>query len=168
VTGPDTPSLADDLANLAVELLDDDVEAHNQATRRRAVSTAYYAVFHRLCELCADALVGKGKSPDAYVAIYRSLDHGPVRNVLNQVKGLDKELSWTINQFQELQDGRYWADYDPSPGREAYGGRRFPPEKAKELVDFARYAISTLSALGEEKQLSLAVQLIGKPRGKSR
>ncbi len=32
-----------------------------QADLRRAISTAYYAVFHALCRMCADSLTGKGK-----------------------------------------------------------------------------------------------------------
>lgn len=168
MTGPDFPSLADDLAKLAAQMLIDDVGAHNQAIIRRAVSTAYYALFHRLCELCADALVGKDKSHDVYVTIYRLLDHGPVKNLLNQTKEFEKEVFGTIDKFRELQDARIWADYDPSPGRDVDEGHPFPTEKAKELVDFAQSAISTLNALGDDKRLSFAAQLIGKARGKPR
>jgi len=147
-------------------MLSDDLVEQNQAVVRRAISTAYYAVFHRLCELCADALVGKGRSPFAYPLIYRALDHGPAKKVANHAKLLDKDLFWTLNQFQELQDARLWADYDPSPGRKTEKGRRFPQEKARELVEFARSAISALNALSAEQQVRLAALLIGKLRVK--
>jgi uncharacterized protein (UPF0332 family) len=165
MTAPGVPSLADQLVNLAARLLDDEIGKRDQAVMRRAISTAYYAVFHRLCELCADAL-GKSESPRAYVAIYRLLDHGPVKNTLSQMKDLEKDLSWTVSQFQELQDARHWADYDPAPGRATDEGRSFPLEKARELVEFARHAVATLDALDPEKQLSLALQLVGKSRRK--
>ncbi len=54
-------SLADDLIAVSERLLADGLGSAKQADIRRAISTAYYAIFDRLCELCADALVGKSK-----------------------------------------------------------------------------------------------------------
>ena len=109
MTARDILPLTNDLAELASQMLTDGVRDGNQAKIRRAVSTAYYALFHRLCEMCADALIGRGKSPDAYVAIYRLLDDGPARKALVEGKGSDKDLSRVADAFLELQDGRHWA-----------------------------------------------------------
>ena len=46
-----------------------------QANLRRAVSTAYYAVFHSLARTTADLLLGR-KHDDAWHHMYRALEHG--------------------------------------------------------------------------------------------
>ncbi|MFE1600849.1 hypothetical protein [Methylobacterium sp. ID0610] len=51
------------------------------AALRRAVSTAYDAVLHALCCVCADALVGWSRR-DTMGAIDRSRDHGPSKSRL--------------------------------------------------------------------------------------
>ena len=50
--------------------------------KRRAVSTAYYAVFHALAELCTGELLGvrTDKRSEDYVRVYRSLEHGALKN----------------------------------------------------------------------------------------
>ena len=50
----------------------------SQANLRRAVSTAYYALFHSLAATVADALMGKRRS-DAWHQTYRALEHGSAR-----------------------------------------------------------------------------------------
>ena len=51
--------------------------------RRGAIVLAYYAVFHRLAELCAEEIVGSRsdnvKSSQAWNEYYRSLEHSTVR-----------------------------------------------------------------------------------------
>ena len=49
--------------------------------KRRAVSTAYYAMFHTLAELCADELLGAGSDTrsEEYIRVYRSLEHGTLK-----------------------------------------------------------------------------------------
>ena len=45
------------------------------ASLRRAVSTAYYALFQALCELCAAELVGWDKPWSSFTPIFRSVEH---------------------------------------------------------------------------------------------
>ena len=55
---------------------------------RRAVSTAYYAVFHALANSNADCLIGVPTSPlleHAWDRARRGLDHTPARRNLEQV-----------------------------------------------------------------------------------
>lgn len=161
-------SLTDDLITISERLLADGLASAKQADIRRAISTAYYAVFHRLCELCADALVGKSHSPDAYTSIYRSLDHGSVLQTLKQAKARGDVAARIIDDFAELQDARHWADYDPRPRRDGDSLKTFPAEKATELVKQASAAIAALNGLDDATKLALAAQLVGKARGRTR
>ena len=54
-----------------------------QAELRRAVSAAYYALFHALARCCADTLVGAtpaSRSQTAWTQTYRALEHGYAKN----------------------------------------------------------------------------------------
>ena len=51
-----------------------------QANLRRAISTAYYAIFHHLLTAAADEFVGKSlRGESRYSLVYRSIDHGAIR-----------------------------------------------------------------------------------------
>ena len=53
-----------------------------QADLRRAISTAYYALFHTLAGNCANLLVGgraSTRTRQAWRQLYRALDHGQVK-----------------------------------------------------------------------------------------
>ena len=54
-----------------------------QAELRRAVSAAYYALFHALSRSCANILVGvapASRSQPAWSQVYRALEHGYAKN----------------------------------------------------------------------------------------
>ncbi|NPD19634.1 hypothetical protein [Alterinioella nitratireducens] len=90
-----------------------------QSDLKRAMSTAYYAVFHQLCWTVADSFIG-GKSAErstpAWRQAYRSIDHGFAKtqcrnsNVMNRFPQAVQDLA---NAFVELQIARHAADYDP-------------------------------------------------------
>ena len=89
-----------------------------QADLRRAVSSAYYAVFHALARTCADVLIGKTKSrrPNkAWVEVYRGLDHGIVKNACEAASrvAFPQEIQDFADAFHQLQMARLGADYDP-------------------------------------------------------
>jgi hypothetical protein len=52
-----------------------------QADLKRAISTAYYALFHAMAKIAADMLVGVGPNrPDkAWTQAYRALQHGDAK-----------------------------------------------------------------------------------------
>jgi len=90
-----------------------------QADLRRAVSTAYYAVFHALAHECADRLVGTNKasrSAQAWTQVYRALDHGFAKQQYSRTR--NKDFPAHIVQFADafitLQEERNRADYDPN------------------------------------------------------
>ena len=84
-----------------------------QANLRRAVSTAYYAVFHCLARAVADALMGKGHN-DAWHQIYRSLEHGIAKNACQNSQAMHRfppEVRDFAGTFIVLQKARERADY---------------------------------------------------------
>lgn len=90
------------------------------ADLKRAVSTAYYALFHAVAENCADTLIGsRFRQSQAWHRIYRSLDHSKARlefKRLNQALERGPALELAI-LFVELQELRHYADYDPGPSQ---------------------------------------------------
>ena len=90
-----------------------------QAELRRAVSTAYYALFHTLARCGADLVAGSTKqhrSQRAWQQAYRALDHGETRKRCTQkvrLAGFPPEIQVFAAVFVRLQKLRHWADYDP-------------------------------------------------------
>ena len=92
-----------------------------QVELRRAVSAAYYALFHALARCCADTLVGATparRSRQAWRQTYRALEHGHARNQCANQSVMDR-FPPQIQDFSELFVGmqrlRHTADYDPDP-----------------------------------------------------
>ena len=88
-----------------------------QADLRRAISTAYYAVFHALCRMCADTLIGTRKNTrNAWRQVYRAIEHGCAKKRCqhNIIKNqFPKEITLFCAIFTQLQEKRHAADYDP-------------------------------------------------------
>ena len=91
-----------------------------QATLRRAVSTAYYAMFHCLARTCADLLVG-GESADrskhAWRQVYRAVEHNATKSACKDrtvIVHFPKEIEDFSNSFISMQEKRHKADYDPT------------------------------------------------------
>ena len=85
----------------------------SQANLRRAVSTAYYAVFHCLAGAAADLLIGQRRSP-AWHRVYRALEHGRAKTACErkrEMAGFPPEIRDFANTFAILQDARHQADY---------------------------------------------------------
>ena len=84
-----------------------------QARLRRAVSTAYYALFHCLATSAADLFIGTVRNP-AWHRTYRALEHGRARSGCRQVQAL-REFPVEVRDFAEafvaLQEARQEADY---------------------------------------------------------
>ena len=91
-----------------------------EANLRRAVSTAYYALFHCLTECCADMLVGgpgSKRDMDAWLQIYRALDHGTARRRCRDTGAISRfhvGIQDFADKFVEMQGLRHSSDYDPS------------------------------------------------------
>lgn len=91
-----------------------------QSDLKRAVSTAYYALFHALCRNCADCFIGgkrAARSEKAWLQAYRAAEH---RYAASRCKDrtvmarFPKEIEDFANMFFLMQNKRIAADYDPS------------------------------------------------------
>ena len=125
---------------------------------RRSVSSAYYAVYHALCFVCADELVGWSRTT-TLEPMYRLLDHGLAKRRLNgrdaaAISSLILEIG---TQFADLQEARHAADYAPP----ALAVRQ---DETLNLIAVAKRTVALIEALGKEDRLKLAVLLIAKPR----
>ena len=104
---------AHDLITTARGLSGLDRRRPTQANLRRAVSTAYYAVFHSLARAAADLLIGRQRTVAWHLA-YRALEHGSARNAcLNKqaMQGFPHEIREFAETFVDLQKTRHQADY---------------------------------------------------------
>jgi len=98
-----------------------------QAELRRAVSTAYYALFHALCETSANAFIGT-KSPNradrAWEQTYRALQHKAASEACKRCSsGTGKggnayrfpaKIEYFARTFFVAQVERHRADYAPA------------------------------------------------------
>lgn len=139
-----------------------------QASLRRAVSTAYYALFQALCETCAAELVGWDKPWEAFTPIFRALEHGRVAQTLSHSHLANNlELQRLGNVFKELQAAREWADYNPEPRPKfdpSKNASLFKRSEALTLIELAEEAIRIIDQLGSNERLRLATRLVARHR----
>ncbi len=97
-----------------------------QTTLRRAVSTAYYALFHLLTEESARFLIAGDAKKPLRQQVQRAFDHGAMRQCCRAFSGgalpaaiaplspvpVSPELRLVAQAFVTLQDARHIADYD--------------------------------------------------------
>ncbi len=131
-----------------------------QAELRRAISTAYYAVFHAIANDAAELLVGAGalRTTSAWVQTYRALDHGFAKDACRRVKGLGLPpgVEACANAFIHLQEARHQADYDPQV--------RYTRADALSWVERAEAAIASLRGAPREDRRAFAIHLLLKRR----
>jgi uncharacterized protein (UPF0332 family) len=108
---------ADDLLEQAYELARKEPANPKQASLRRAVSTAYYALFH----LLIDEAVSKWAVERQRSILARTFEHGKMKGICDDVLKTVKsggnvlpELHTVAHNFIQLQQHRHTADYDNS------------------------------------------------------
>jgi hypothetical protein len=140
-----------------------------QADLRRAISTAYYAVFHFCLTAAADMVLGTAsRTASAYSVIYRSVDHKTLRGLCTQLaqtkpqnvaitpsKGFGKMADFA-RVTANLYGQRLMADYDPSPS--------VNDVEAKVAVSEARQAITWFKACDDEQQKAFLTMLLFRQR----
>ena len=142
----------------------------NDAELRRAVSTAYYALFHKVARAAAERFMGPGQENAAgFSILYRGLEHREIKSVCEalQVSTLKQKYQTSLGRqffsqdmkdfcsaLPALQEARHSADYDP--------GRRFIPSDVASLIDAAETAMDAFDrAAADEKTDVLALMLVG-------
>jgi len=149
------------LTDIAFALAKLDPGRPRETALRRAVSSAYYAVFHSLCRLCADELVGVGGASEDRVAIYRSVDHRAFRAAIDADRKTRRFSSAVLDILARaiaLQEQRHRADYDPIPHK--FGGRH----AVRSLVKLAEATVLDVQGLSPSDRKTLAVALIARRR----
>ncbi|MGA2595064.1 MAG: hypothetical protein ABSH32_34635 [Bryobacteraceae bacterium] len=104
---------ADDLLKDAHHLAARGGKNPKQSSLRRAVSTAYYALFHLLI---ADFVLN-WRRPDQRVRLGRMFDHKKMRDAVFKfpsaaLSPVELDLRRLIDAFDQLQQDRHTADYD--------------------------------------------------------
>jgi uncharacterized protein (UPF0332 family) len=110
-------SFPEDLLEQAYDLAQKEPANPKQASLRRAVSTAYYALFH----LLIDEAVSKWAVERQRSVLARTFEHGKMKAICDDVlksakggSGVPPELSIVARSFIQLQQHRHTADYDNS------------------------------------------------------
>lgn len=146
--------------------------APRQADLRRAVSSAYYGVFHMVLAAAADQFIGRARRRGiVYGLCYRRIDHSTLRNLCNAVKnptlsmpyrqyeprrGFSPNLKSFAASFVELQQGRHAADYDPMI--------RLSRSDARLAVRTARTAMRRFSRVPARQRAVFLALLLFPPR----
>ena len=129
-----------------------------QAELRRALSAAYYALFHTLAGNCADMLVGSRSSTrtrQAWRQTYRALDHGQVRRQCTErrpkrvLARFPQEVQDFADQFVTMQRIRHLADYDPF--------EHFSRSVVSQYVEETKAAITEFNRVAQDDRRAFAV-----------
>lgn len=137
---------------------------------RRAISTAYYALFHKIAEAAAERFMGAGaRHTVGYALFYRAFDHRKMKDVCEGLRGetlkgkyrthlrrtaVSQDLRDFAGAFASLQEARHAADYDPSA--------LFLLVDASSLVDSAEVAMQAFDrASPDERDDLMALMLLG-------
>ena len=131
-----------------------------QIQLRKAISAAYYAMFHALARSNADSLIGASpqfRRLSAWTQTYRALDHGfaksRMQSGLNTFAPAIRNFGLT---FIYLQNWRHRADYDPNA--------EFSRADAVNLIDRAEAAIIAFEAADLTERKAFAAHVLFRVR----
>jgi hypothetical protein len=143
-----------------------------QVDLRRAISAAYYGLFHFCLTAAADEFVGvTQRVTSRYALVYRSIDHKALKDLCVETKkqpppakyvpyfptgGFDPNIQAFSQAAIELQEKRHRADYNPQP--------RFRTSDAKLAISTARSAVHRFQTAKKEHRKAFLTLLICPPR----
>ena len=143
-----------------------------QVDIRRAISAAYYGIFHYLLIAAADEVVGVTKrATPRYALVYRSVDHRDLKELCLEAKkqqmtrkyqssvpvgGLGANIQAFASAVAELQEKRHSADYDPST--------RVKTSDARLAIATARSAIGRFNRADEAQRTVFLFLMLFPPR----
>lgn len=144
--------------------------APRQVDLRRAISSAYYGVFHGILRAAADEFAGQaGRGIPRYNLIYRKIEHKGLRKLCSEVNdesrsiqpyvpanGFDQGIKSFAAEFLQLHQKRNSADYDP-----AYRVRR---GDAAAAVKLARSALTQFQGSEADQRVAFLTLLLFPPR----
>jgi hypothetical protein len=148
--------------------------APRQADLRRAISTAYYAVFHGILIAAADDFIGRSlRTSERYALLYRSVDHRALRALCEDIPkatlpakyapyspsgGFDPDIVALASAVADLQERRHAADYDPRLAVSA--------SDAALAVSTARVALARLNSASRTSRKAFLTLVVFSPRSK--
>jgi hypothetical protein len=143
-----------------------------QVDVRRAISSAYYGVFHATLTAAADQVVGATRrSSGHYALVYRSIDHKTLRILCEIAQrrsppakhapyipagGFGPNISAYAEAVVDLQEKRLSADYDPRI--------RIKSFDAKLAIRAGRAAVQRLNAAAASEREAFLSLLLFSPR----
>lgn len=143
-----------------------------QVDLRRAISSAYYALFHKILIAAADEFVGfVHRGTREYALVFRSMDHGKLKDVCQEVVkstpspkyrahipagGFSADLTDFADAFPTLQEQRHSADYDPLP--------RYRTSDARAVIATARVAIQKFTAVAPDERKAFLFLILFPPK----
>ena len=148
-----------DLIATARGLTEIDPRRPSQANLLRAVSTAYYAMFHCLAGTAANLLIGKGRS-EAWHRAYRALEHGSAKNACRNKEEMQRfspEIQGFADTFADLQEARQGADY-------ALDGDIYLKSRVLGDVASAEYAITQFEQADVQHRRAFAAHVLFRRR----
>jgi|EndMetStandDraft_8_1072994.scaffolds.fasta_scaffold575897_2 hypothetical protein len=146
--------------------------APRQADLRRAISNAYYAIFHAIAAQAADDFFGRAQRANPlYSLVYRSIDHKILRAISEDIQkqtpparytpyipagGFGPDMVAVATAVVDLQEKRHSADYDPL--------FRVGTPDAVLTVDLARDAVTRFRGAHTSKRKPFLALLLFSPR----
>lgn len=143
-----------------------------QVDLRRAISAAYYAVFHATVIAAADQFVGVTlRQSREYGLVFRSVDHRTIRDICEDIakstppakylpylpaSGFGPAIQQFANSFPNLQARRHAADYDPL--------LRFRTSDAKNVIAAASTLIQQFGSAPSAERKSFLFLLLFPPK----
>ena len=129
-----------------------------QASIRRAISTAYYGMFHALLASNTDTLIGLPQNTidiAGWSRIYRNTQHRRTYDQMQRILNQDQpQFSAAVrvyaHTFCRLQRSRHSSDYDPLAGP-------FSIPYAQGLIDQAESATTDFLQVSASERAALAV-----------
>ena len=148
------------LLQIATDLAEVNTRRPRRADLCRAISTAYYALFHCLAQTCADTLAGPSRSTGsrpAWRQVYRALEHRQAKTRCEKVPlRFPDEMRQFGRAFATLQSKRHFADYDPD--------RRFRKSEVIADIEHARTLIAHFLATPADDRRAFAIHVLMKAR----
>jgi len=143
-----------------------------QVDLRRAISTAYYGLFHFILASLADEFVAaRNRATNLYALVYRSVDHRALKDLCVEAKkqtpsgryarylppgGFGPDVQSFAAAAIELQERRHSADYDPQA--------RFRRSDVQAVIDGAKNAVGLLNTATRERRKTFLTLLLCPPR----
>ena len=155
-----------DLVRIARHLASGGVSGRRGRPRQtdlcRAVSAAYYALFHALAQSCADTLAGStpvNRTRPGWRQTYRALEHGLARRQCDNraiMRRFPPEIREFGKMFVEMQRMRHYADYDP--------GITFDRFQVMKFVERTEGAITGFEAADRGQRRDFAIYVLFRHR----